>query len=81
MIIMYNMSKDKALSFDFNVQNPHSKMGLTCGDKFSIQPSVGTLEPNSFLEIKLTLTSISHPSTYEGEIACPVTWAQSSYSN
>lgn len=75
------MSKDKALSFDFNSQGSNSKMGLTCGDKFAIEPSIGTLEPNSFLEIKLTLTSTSHPSTYEGEIACPVTWAQPAYSN
>lgn len=36
MIIMYNMSKQKALSFDFNSQTPNSKMGLTCGDKFTI---------------------------------------------
>lgn len=56
-------------------------MGLTCGDKFIIEPSAGSLEPNSFLEIKLTLSSTSQPSTYEGEIACPVTWSQSIYSN
>lgn len=49
MIIMYNMSKDKALTFDFNSQVQNSKMGLTCGDKFAIEPSIGTLEPNSFL--------------------------------
>lgn len=38
MIILYNMSKDHALGFDFPTQsniNP-SKQGLTCGDKFTI---------------------------------------------
>lgn len=49
MIIIYNMSKDKSLTFDFNMQLSNMKMGLTCGDKFTIEPSVGTLEPNSFL--------------------------------
>lgn len=43
------MSKDKALTFDFNSQTQSSKMGLTCGDKFVIEPSIGTLEPNNFL--------------------------------
>lgn len=43
MIIIYNMSKDKGLTFDFNSQSSNSKMGLTCGDKFAIEPSVGTL--------------------------------------
>lgn len=36
MIIMYNMSKDRSLTFDFNSQLQNSKMGLTCGDKFTI---------------------------------------------
>lgn len=43
MIIIYNMSKDKSLSFDFNSQSSNSKMGLTCGDKFVIEPSAGSL--------------------------------------
>lgn len=81
MIIMYNMSKTHALNFDFASQLNHSKNGLTCGDKFSIEPNSGTLEPNNFLEIKLTLTSVSQPSTYEGEIACNVVWALNPYSN
>lgn len=41
-------------------------MGLTCGDKFVIEPSTGTLEPDSFFELKLTLTTIEHPANYEG---------------
>ena len=45
MIILYNMSKDHALGFDFPTQsniNP-SKQGLTCGDKFTIEPCQGNL--------------------------------------
>ena len=80
MIIMYNMSKDKSLSFDFNPQVQNSKTTLTCGDKFLIEPSSGTVEANNFLEIKLTLISVRQPSIYEGEIACNVTWNQTGYS-
>ena len=66
MIILYNMSKTNSLTFDFPSQSNTQKMGLTCGDKFVIEPSNGTLEPNSFYELKLTLTSIHHPTNYEG---------------
>ena len=55
-------------------------MGLTCGDKFVIEPNCGTLDPNSFVELKLTLTSNDHPSIYEGEIPCNVTWTHQRYS-
>ena len=79
MIILYNMSKTHALNFDFTSYN--SKNGLTCGDKFSIEPNTGTLEADSFLELKLTLTASSQPNAYEGEIACNIIWALSTYSN
>lgn len=43
MIILYNMSKTNSLAFDFPSQSNIQKMGLTCGDKFVIEPSNGTL--------------------------------------
>jgi hypothetical protein len=44
MVILYNMSKDKNLVFDFPTQsNSIQKQGLTCGDKFAIEPFQGTL--------------------------------------
>lgn len=82
MIILYNMSKDHALGFDFPTQsniNP-SKQGLTCGDKFTIEPCQGNLEPGKFIELKLILTSSDNPSFYEGEIPCHITWASNKYS-
>jgi hypothetical protein len=45
LVILYNMSKDHALTYDFPTQsniNP-SKQGLTCGDKFAIEPCQGSL--------------------------------------
>lgn len=75
------MSKTNALTYDFPSQANIQKMGLTCGDKFLIEPSSGTLDPNSFSELKLTLTTINHPTNYEGEIACNITWSHSGYSN
>ena len=75
------MSKTHALNFDFVSQSNHSKNGLTCGDKFVIEPSTGTLEPDNFLELKLTLSSGKQPSTYEGELACNIIWALNTYSN
>ena len=46
MIILYNMSKDRSLNYDFPTQsnNNINKQGLTCGDKFTIEPSQGALE-------------------------------------
>jgi len=51
MIILYNMSKEHSLSFDFPTQSNvnNNKLSLTCGDKFVIEPFQGTLEPNKFL--------------------------------
>lgn len=52
MIILYNMSKENSLTFDFPTQttiNTTAKLGLTCGDKFIIQPASGTLDPDSFI--------------------------------
>ncbi len=45
MIILYNMSKEHALNFDFPTQSSlnSNKFSLTCGDKFNIEPSSGTL--------------------------------------
>jgi hypothetical protein len=37
MVILYNMSKDRNLVYDFPTQsNLNQKQGLTCGDKFTI---------------------------------------------
>lgn len=37
------MSKEHGLNFDFPTQMNLSKLGLTCGDKFLIEPSNGAL--------------------------------------
>jgi hypothetical protein len=66
IILLYNMSKENSLTFDFPTQNNLTKQGLTCGDKFLIEPSSGTLETSSFVELKLTLISSKNPSFYEG---------------
>lgn len=82
MIILYNMSKDHSLNYDFPTQsnqNP-SKQGLTCGDKFTIEPFQGSLEPGKFIELKVTLVAGNSPSFYEGEIPCHITWASNKYS-
>ena len=38
LVILYNMSKDHALTYDFPTQSALAvnKQGLTCGDKFII---------------------------------------------
>ena len=38
LVILYNMSKDHALTYDFPTQSALAvnKQGLTCGDKFVI---------------------------------------------
>lgn len=66
VILLYNMSKENGLTFEFPTQINPSRQGLTCGDKFVIEPSSGQLEPSSFVELKLTLTSSKNPSFYEG---------------
>jgi hypothetical protein len=45
LVILYNMSKDRSLTYDFPTQSSltASRQGLTCGDKFSIEPFQGTL--------------------------------------
>jgi len=45
MIILYNMSKERSLNYDFPTQSTNNinKPGLTCGDKFTIEPSQGVL--------------------------------------
>lgn len=45
MIILYNMAKEHSLTYDFPTQSSinANKPGLTCGDKFIIEPSQGTL--------------------------------------
>lgn len=62
------MSKEHALTFDFPAQSlmAANKQGLTCGDKFVIEPSQGTLEPGKFVELKITLSAGTSPSFYEG---------------
>lgn len=39
-----------------------------CGDEFIIEPLTGNLEPDQFIELKLSLTACPTPSVYEGEI-------------
>lgn len=36
VILLYNMSKQHGLNFDFPTQMNLNKLGLTCGDKFLI---------------------------------------------
>lgn len=82
LVILYNMSKDHALNYDFPTQsnvNP-TKQGLTCGDRFAIEPCQGSLEPGRFIELKITLTAGESPSFYEGEVPCHITWASNKYS-
>lgn len=57
-----------------------ARQGLTCGDKFLIEPFQGTLEPTKFVELKITLSAGVSPSFYEGEMPCHITWASSKYS-
>ena len=68
LVILYNMSQDHSLTFDFPTQSSMNanRQGLTCGDKFSIEPYQGTLEPSKFVELKLTLVAGVSPSFYEG---------------
>lgn len=82
LVILYNMSKDHSLTFDFPTQSTMTanRQTLTCGDKFVIEPFQGTLEPSKFVELKVTLSAGSSPSFYEGEIPCHITWASNRYS-
>lgn len=66
LVILYNMSKDHSLNYDFPTQSSlaSNRQGLTCGDKFTIEPYQGTLEPNKFVELKITLSAASSPSFY-----------------
>jgi hypothetical protein len=75
------MSKENGLTYEFPTQVNANRQGLTCGDKFVIEPAVGSLEPNSFVELKLTLTSSKNPSFYGGEIPCNVIWSQARFSS
>ncbi|KAM3137891.1 hypothetical protein pb186bvf_009972 [Paramecium bursaria] len=76
MIILYNQSNDRKFNYDFGSQLKLSsyEQGLCCGDEFVIDPSQGEVEPQSFIELKLTLTSATTPSVYEGECECTITW-------
>ncbi|CAK79907.1 unnamed protein product, partial (macronuclear) [Paramecium tetraurelia] len=77
MIILYNQSADRKFTFDFGVSQftlSNNRPGLCCGDEFLIEPIQGELEPQSFIELKLTLTAASTPSVYEGECECTISW-------
>jgi len=39
-----------------------------------IEPMNGSIEPNSFIELKITLISSFEPSVYEGELECMIIW-------
>lgn len=43
MIILYNLSKNTSLNFEFPTQSSGQlgKPGLTCGDEFLIEPNAG----------------------------------------
>ena len=45
LVILYNKSQDHSLTFDFPTLSSMSanRQGLTCGDKFTIEPYQGTL--------------------------------------
>jgi hypothetical protein len=76
MIILYNLSKNTTLNFDFPTQSTSqvNKPGLTCGDEFLIEPSSGEIVAGKFIELKITLTAAKTPSVYEGEIECNIVW-------
>lgn len=82
LVILYNMSKDHALGYDFPTQSAllQGRQGLTCGDRFLIEPFQGSLDPGKFVELKVTLSVSSSPSFYEGEVPCQITWASNKYS-
>ncbi|KAL4426641.1 hypothetical protein ABPG74_018719 [Tetrahymena malaccensis] len=76
-IILYNLSETQKLSYDFGTSSfalSSNKPGLMCGDECTIEPMNGTLEPNSFIELKVTLVSSYEPSVYEGELECTIQW-------
>lgn len=76
MIILYNLSKNTSLNFEFPTQGAGQlgKPGLTCGDEFLIEPSAGEIAAGNFIELKITMTSARTPSVYEGEIECNIVW-------
>ena len=51
MVILYNLSPDKKLRFDFQ------KTGLLCTDNINLMPISGELEPNSHKNIKMVLSA------------------------
>lgn len=75
MIILYNNSKTNKLNFDFGssiFSLTNNRPWLMCGDEFIIEPLSGTIESNSFTELKLSLTAAKEPSVYEGEIEATI---------
>jgi len=68
MILLYNAHKGRRLSYEF-----HRTM-LVCEDDLSIDPPSGVIEPQSFVQLRITLTPSVRPSFYEGEIECAITW-------
>ncbi|EAR97146.2 MSP (major sperm protein) domain protein (macronuclear) [Tetrahymena thermophila SB210] len=76
VIILYNLSNNEKLSFDFTYgfSLQTKAPGLICEDKFSIEPSQGRLNPGEFIELKLTLEAALQPSIYSGEIECAIYW-------
>lgn len=77
MIILYNISKTNKLTFDFGSSVftlTNNRPLLMCGDEFIIEPLSSTIEPNGFIELKLSLSAAKEPSVYEGEMECAITW-------
>jgi len=66
ILLLYNVSKTNRFSFKFN------QTGLVCMDDLLLDPMNGTVEPEQFIEIKLSLISKTVPAVYEGEIECKI---------
>ena len=49
-------------------------MKLFSDDELVLEPASGDLEPNSFVQIRITLIAHISPSIYEGEVECNVVW-------
>ncbi|EGR30774.1 hypothetical protein IMG5_123900 [Ichthyophthirius multifiliis] len=83
IIILYNLSKDTKLTYDFTQGFCSSTKtpGLVCDDMFIIDPPQGQLQPEEFIELKLTLEASIQPSIYEGEIECTIYWGNYNLNN
>lgn len=67
-VILYNRNPDLKLRYAFKSST------FFCGDDILMDPIGGSIPCNSFMPIKLILTSMRLPGVYEGELECVVEW-------